>query len=482
MNGKDAVESITDLSDQNPETANKQALSVKCMEAEPQFTGVVLSQEDHGLKRKHCDISADTEIGEKIGRFLDDGRDVTTCERKEMNYEFAQLSTKVSATLKASFFDESHLLEHNNIADNEAVGKLPEDGKKGRRRKRGQRKNKSSENLNEAVKPLQQTSMDSRIFENNAHKILIVQQTDALIVQQTADSVTETEESVPNITSVDSKPFSRLTEKLMEKPVQQTSMDSILFENNAQKTQQTEDSVTKIKNGVSDMDSVDSKPFSKLTEIPKPKADKTMCRPSLLKPKPKETANCSKNPKHKETEQLNDKKVVIDLEVQSKEINSKSVPLLSKPKYHNEVFMYGNYSRYYGYRSPELEEDVRLSCFSQSFFEGKEVLDIGCNIGHVTLLIARDWRPKRIVGVDIDGKLINIAKKNVKHYMGQKNLHRVTSKSLSQATSNNGNSFNSDVHPNERFPSNVMFMQVQVTQFVSNILIFLVVVYRLRLL
>lgn len=391
MNGEDAVESITDLSDQSPETAPEQVLSVSCMEVEPQLTGISLLQEDHGLKRKHCEISEDTEVGEKKFRFQGD-------ETKEANYEAAHVSTKLSATLKASFFDESDLPRNNKISDNEAVGNLSEDGKKGRRRKRGQRKNKASESLTETEKPLEQTSMDLKI-ENNAQK--------TLIAQKTEDGVTKIEKSVPNVASVGSKPF------------------------------------------------------PKLTENPKPKADKIIYKPIIPKPKPQETAKSSENPKQKEKQQLNDKKVVTDsvcLEIQSEETNSKSVPSLSKPKRHEEVFMYGNYSRYYGYRSPALEEDVRLSCFPQTFFQGKDVLDIGCNIGHVTLLIARDWRPKRIVGLDIDGKLIGIAKKNVKHYIGHKSLHGSTSKSLSQAASNNGN--NSALQPNELFPNNVMFMQV----------------------
>lgn len=396
MNVEDAVESITDLSDQNSEAAAEQALSVRCIEVEPQLTGILLIQEDHGLKRKHCEIIADTEVGEKKVRFQDVDRNVATCETKETNYESAHLSTKLSATLKTSFFDESHLPKSNQKSDNEAIGNLPVDGKKGRRRKRGPRKNKASENLNETEKPLQQTIMDFKICET-------------LVAQQNEDSVTKIYKSVPNMASVGSIPFPKLTEEL------------------------------------------------------KPKADKIICKPSLPKPKPQETDKSNEHSKHKEKQQLSDKKVInnsLCLEIQPDETNSKPAPSLSKPKRREEVFMYGNYSRYYGYRSPALEEDVRLSCFPQSFFQGKDVLDIGCNIGHVTLLLARDWRPKRIVGLDIDGKLINIAKKNVKHYIRHKNLLGSTSKSSSQTASNNGNSFNSALLSDELFPNNVMFMQV----------------------
>lgn len=50
-------------------------------------------------------------------------------------------------------------------------------------------------------------------------------------------------------------------------------------------------------------------------------------------------------------------------------------------------------------------------------FYGKDVLDIGCNIGHVTFSVARDFGAKSIVGMDIDRKLINIARKNVQYYI-----------------------------------------------------------------
>jgi 7SK snRNA methylphosphate capping enzyme len=44
-------------------------------------------------------------------------------------------------------------------------------------------------------------------------------------------------------------------------------------------------------------------------------------------------------------------------------------------------------------------------------------LDVGCNIGHVTLLIGRDFGAEKVDGIDIDSRLIDIARKNVKHYV-----------------------------------------------------------------
>lgn len=75
--------------------------------------------------------------------------------------------------------------------------------------------------------------------------------------------------------------------------------------------------------------------------------------------------------------------------------------------------------RYYGYRNPSNEMDHRLKVFSHHpyLFENKDILDIGCNIGHITLSVARDFRARSITGIDIDQKLISIARKNIKHYV-----------------------------------------------------------------
>ncbi|KAG7207350.1 hypothetical protein KM043_009014 [Ampulex compressa] len=82
-------------------------------------------------------------------------------------------------------------------------------------------------------------------------------------------------------------------------------------------------------------------------------------------------------------------------------------------------YQYGNYNRYYGYRNPHHELDTRLTVFAQrkELFMGKDILDIGCNIGHITLSVARDLAARSVTGIDIDRTLINIARKNIKHYV-----------------------------------------------------------------
>jgi len=48
----------------------------------------------------------------------------------------------------------------------------------------------------------------------------------------------------------------------------------------------------------------------------------------------------------------------------------------------DKEFQYGNYKRYYGYRTMPLGEDPRLWILKKEWIQGKDVLDIGCNIGH----------------------------------------------------------------------------------------------------
>jgi 2-polyprenyl-3-methyl-5-hydroxy-6-metoxy-1,4-benzoquinol methylase len=87
-------------------------------------------------------------------------------------------------------------------------------------------------------------------------------------------------------------------------------------------------------------------------------------------------------------------------------------------------FQYGNYNRYYGYRNGANQPDTRLAHFKRDWFERADVLDIGCNVGHLTLTIARDLKPNRIVGVDIDAQLIRSARGNIRNYVTKSNVKR----------------------------------------------------------
>ncbi|KAJ1452668.1 Bicoid-interacting protein 3-domain-containing protein [Pelagophyceae sp. CCMP2097] len=83
----------------------------------------------------------------------------------------------------------------------------------------------------------------------------------------------------------------------------------------------------------------------------------------------------------------------------------------------------GNHQRYYGYRSRErgIEdpgggggringgEDPRLSLLRRDWFEGRKVKDVGCNAGQFTALIAKEFAPRFMLGVDADLVLVKKA-------------------------------------------------------------------------
>uniref|UniRef100_H3AWL5 RNA methyltransferase n=1 Tax=Latimeria chalumnae TaxID=7897 RepID=H3AWL5_LATCH len=84
-----------------------------------------------------------------------------------------------------------------------------------------------------------------------------------------------------------------------------------------------------------------------------------------------------------------------------------------------QKYQYGNYCKYYGYRNPGRGDDHRLRVLKPEWFEGRSVLDLGCNVGHITLAVARSFKPRRIVGLDLDGGLIYAARQNVRHYLSE---------------------------------------------------------------
>ncbi|KAI5096197.1 7SK snRNA methylphosphate capping enzyme-like [Silurus meridionalis] len=82
-------------------------------------------------------------------------------------------------------------------------------------------------------------------------------------------------------------------------------------------------------------------------------------------------------------------------------------------------FQYGTYTCYYGYLTPSLNVDPRLAAFHPEWFSGKKVLDIGCNVGHMTLAIAKNWSPAHILGLDVDGGVVHAARQNLRHFLSE---------------------------------------------------------------
>lgn len=52
--------------------------------------------------------------------------------------------------------------------------------------------------------------------------------------------------------------------------------------------------------------------------------------------------------------------------------------------------------------------DIRLQVFEmhRHLFQNKDVLDIGCNVGHISVAVARELGARSVVGMDIDPVLI----------------------------------------------------------------------------
>ncbi|TFY69401.1 hypothetical protein EVJ58_g411 [Rhodofomes roseus] len=75
--------------------------------------------------------------------------------------------------------------------------------------------------------------------------------------------------------------------------------------------------------------------------------------------------------------------------------------------------IHGNYHGYYIKRP--FANDPRVAVLPASIFEGARVLDVGCNEGWVTCEIAQSKGAKKVVGVDIDDKLVRLAWKRRRH-------------------------------------------------------------------
>ncbi|GBP37053.1 Probable RNA methyltransferase bin3 [Eumeta japonica] len=85
----------------------------------------------------------------------------------------------------------------------------------------------------------------------------------------------------------------------------------------------------------------------------------------------------------------------------------------------NSRYEFGNYDRYYGYRNLNSMMDVRLQVFEmhRHLFQNKDVLDIGCNVGHITIAVAKTLGARSAHGIDIDPMLIARARKNLRSFI-----------------------------------------------------------------
>lgn len=102
---------------------------------------------------------------------------------------------------------------------------------------------------------------------------------------------------------------------------------------------------------------------------------------------------------------------------QSKKSKKRKSLLVNNNKKKQEQFKFGNYQNYYYKRlgSGETLTDFRLELLEAhpEYFRGKAVLDIGCNSGFITINFARKLRTASILGIDIDGSLVDKAKRDL---------------------------------------------------------------------
>uniref|UniRef100_A0AC34G097 RNA methyltransferase n=1 Tax=Panagrolaimus sp. ES5 TaxID=591445 RepID=A0AC34G097_9BILA len=109
-------------------------------------------------------------------------------------------------------------------------------------------------------------------------------------------------------------------------------------------------------------------------------------------------------------------------------IETSTAPKIQEQKTvaNNYKYRFGNFNRYYGNRAQLAIIDQRLNFLCKDMFVDKDILDIGCNSGLLTISIAREFLPKRIIGMDIDGHLIRAAQNNIRYFCDRdmKFMHR----------------------------------------------------------
>nr|XP_017008361.2 probable RNA methyltransferase CG1239 [Drosophila takahashii] len=101
----------------------------------------------------------------------------------------------------------------------------------------------------------------------------------------------------------------------------------------------------------------------------------------------------------------------------------KRLQMNGKPKHNKDLnFTYGNYKHYYGKRILDKDfHDIRLDVLGTqpNLFRGKQLLDIGCNSGHLSIQIVKNFEAKSLVGLDIDRGLVKDAQSTISHLKRQ---------------------------------------------------------------
>lgn len=89
-----------------------------------------------------------------------------------------------------------------------------------------------------------------------------------------------------------------------------------------------------------------------------------------------------------------------------------------------KVYFYGNTPRYHCHRYLECFRNLNNPMLENSWFEGKDCLDVGCNEGILMLLLAYERKVKSYIGIDLDFNLIVKATKNLRFLKSNANFEK----------------------------------------------------------
>lgn len=125
------------------------------------------------------------------------------------------------------------------------------------------------------------------------------------------------------------------------------------------------------------------------------------------------------NNDYKSTAKMENSPLDYDLNIQALPIDARTKANYRNFKPESIKYQFGNFpNEYRGLKTLLSFSDVRLTVFLRHayLFRDKDILDIGCNTGHMTIAVARKLYPKSILGIDIDKDLISQARKNLTHF------------------------------------------------------------------
>ncbi|QDZ22722.1 Bin3-type S-adenosyl-L-methionine methyltransferase [Chloropicon primus] len=77
---------------------------------------------------------------------------------------------------------------------------------------------------------------------------------------------------------------------------------------------------------------------------------------------------------------------------------------------------YGNYHHYYARRHTSENVfacDPRCMTMKEDWIRGKDCLDLGCNEGPICVELASEYKPRTMVGIDVDAELIRVASRRL---------------------------------------------------------------------